>query len=223
MDRTNASATSKVGPTRALLRFERLPALYIHPDRLAQCLPQELRLKQRDRLLNTKRLGPRLSGLLMRRFELRPCSLHDFESSEGQFAQIEGEELALAIRRIGAIWHARSVAAIILARSLKDLVSRLGKETYREALRQADLAGADLDQGIAEGTPAIDRLSRNIDRDGQRCIRAWCEHQPISLAQRLILKLDPAADVEDDMQDRFRNRGVIVTDRVMMTMAGGHG
>lgn len=222
LDRADTSATSKVEPKRALLRFERLPALYIHHDRLSQCLPRELSAKHRERLLNDKRLRSRLSKLLIQRFNLRPCALADLETPEGHFALLEGERLDEAIKRIGAIWHARTIAAIILASALKDLMSGLGRDIYRDALRDVDLAVGGIDQDIIGETPNIDQLFQNIVRDGQRCIRAWCDHQPASLADRLILKLDLNADPDQDRLKQFQDRGLIITDRVMISMVTGH-
>ena len=221
LNRADRSATSEVGPKRALLRFERLPALYIHGDRLSQCLPGELSSKHRDRLLNDKRLRSRLSKFLIERLNLRPCSLDDLATPEGQFALFEGEKLDEAIKRIGAIWHARTIAAIILASALKDLMGWLGRDIYRDALRNVDLGADCVDPDIIGDTPKVDQLRQNILRDGQHCIRAWSDHQPAALADRLTLKLDGTADEDRDMPEQFRDRGLMITDRVMLDMVAG--
>lgn len=222
-DRTQVSATFKVGPKRALLRFERLPAAYIHPERLSRCLPPNLPVKYRDQLLGAKRLRPRLSGLLTRRFNLPPCTAEELETPEGRFAQLEAAALDAAVRRIGAIWHARTIAAIILAASLKELIAWLGRDGHQEALRHGKLACVGVDRDIIGDKPDIDLLCKAIERDGRHCVVAWCRHQPASLAERLLLKLPPIEDVDGKSLERFRGQGLLIADRVMMEMVADHG
>ncbi len=222
-DRTEISATSDVGPKRALLRFERLPAAYVHPERLATSLPRNLQVRHRDQLLGSKRLQRRLSALLIRRFDLAPCKAEDLLTPEGRFAQLEGNALEANLRRIGAIWHARTIAAIILASALKELIAWLGRDGYREALGQVALAGADVDRDVIGDTPYIDHLRRIIERDGRRCVAAWCRHQPAFLANRLMLKLPPDAEDGNELQSRFEEQGVMIADRVMMKAVAGDG
>lgn len=223
VDRTEAQAVSKVGPKRAQLRFERLPASYIHPQRLSDCLPPNLPVSFRDKLLGSRRLQPRLSGLLTRRFYLPPCTADDFETPEGWFAQLEGQDLGMVIRHIGAVWHGRTIAAIILADQLKELIAWLGRDGHRAALRHVTLAGVDIDQEIIGDKPNVDLLCQAIERDGQRCVSAWCRHQTASLATRLLLKLPPVPSVDDEPLEPFREQGLLITDRVIMDMVAGDG
>lgn len=224
MDRSQASATCNVGPKRALLRFERLPAAYIHMHRLGDCLPGDLSAEYRDQLLQSKRLQLRLSGVLKKRFRLPPCVAEDLDTPEGRFAQLEGAALDGAIRRIGAVWHARSIAAIILADSLKELIAWLGRDGYRQALRHVSFASEVVDEEVIGDKPNIELLCQMIERDGQRCVNAWCDQQPAFLARRLLLKLPPLADIDEQSLEQFQDQGLMIADRVIMEiMADGNG
>lgn len=218
-DRTEASATSKVGPKRSRLRFEHLPAAYVHPERLGECLPPNLPVRFRDQLLDSPRLQQRLSQALKRRFAIKPCAFEDLDTPEGRFAQAEGDALQGAIRRIGAIWHGRTIRAIILASTLKQLIAWLGRDVHREALCNVNLAGAELDETILGNDPDIGILCQSIESDGQRCLDMWCRQQPAFLAARLSLKLPPIEDIGVERSAAFRDQGVLIADRVIMSMA----
>ena len=223
MDRSQASATFNVGPKRALLRFERLPASYIHPDRLCGCLPAGLPSTYRDRLLEAKRLRLRLSAVLTRRFSLTPCTAEDLDTPEGRFALLEGAALDDAIRRIGAVWNARTIAAVILADCLKELVAWLGRDGYRQALRHVKRAPADVDRDIIGDKPDIERLCKTIERDGQYCVHVWCEHQPAFLARRILLKLPPIPEIDNPSLERFQDQGLLITDDVIKEIMADDG
>jgi hypothetical protein len=152
----------------------------------------------------------------VRRFGLPPCVAEDLDTPEGRLAQLEGADLGRAVRRIGAVWHARTIAAIIIADSLKELISWLGREGYRGALRHVKLATADVDHDvIGEDKPNIEMLCEMIERDGQHCVHAWCHHQPAFLAKRLLLKMPPMVEIDDQSLEQFREQGLLIADRVM--------
>ena len=220
-----ASAAVDVGPKRALLRFERLPAVYIHPERLSRCLPANLSVTYRDRLLRDRRLRLRLSDILTRRFGLPPCVEEELDTPEGRFAQLEGMDLGIVIRRIGAMWHARTIAAIILKDAVRQLVSWLGRGGYRSALRHVRYARADVIPDVVGDQPNIELLCRSIERDGEHCVSAWCRHQPAFLAERLLLKLPPLEELDDQSLEQIQEQGLLIADRVMMEIMadGGHG
>lgn len=214
---------SSLGPHRARLRFERLPAAYCHPDRVAKLLPDGLPAGFRDRLMGSARLRLRLSSLLARRFRLAPCCAGDLETPEGRFAQLEGEALKSALLRTGAIWHARKIRKFILAEPLRHLIDRLGRDNHRAALRFIDLAAeddtADNDAGDRHATPNVENLLGWIERDGLISVNAWCDHQPAALAGRLKLKLPPCPEVDEQPPASHQDRGLMIVDRVVMTLA----
>ena len=227
--------SSGPGPHRAKLRFERMPAAYCHPERIAKLLPDGLPAGFRDRLIGSARLRHRLSSLLARRFRLAPCCAGELETPEGRFAQLEGEALNSALRCVGAIWHARKIRKIILAEPLRHLIEALGRDNHRAALGLIDLTAEDdaADDGAdADGPtpPDVENLLGRIERDGLIAVNAWCHHQPAALAGRLKLKLPPCPEVDDQPPASHRDRGLMIVDCVVMTLptkpqtkAGDHG
>lgn len=223
-------ATPRVGgtgqskPHRTRLRFERLAGAYCHPDRIAKLLPESLPNGFRDRLQGSKRLRGRLSERLAERFALKPCDMDDLTTPEGRFAALEGESLQKALRRAGAIWHARSIRKIILAERLRVLVEWLGRDNHRAALRFIDLSPEDAlpasgDTGADDETPDLQTLMGRIERDGLITVNAWCRHQPAALAARLRLKLPPCPEVDDEPPETHRDRGLMIVDRVVMSLS----
>ena len=203
-----------LGPHRAKLRFERLPAAYCHPERIGAFMPDGLPTTFRDRLHASTRLRLRLSHLIARRFKLEACTIDDLATPEGRFVQLEGDDLHHAVRRIGAIWHARKIRKIILATPLRDLVERLGRDTHRAALRLINLS-ADDDNRTGDEPPDIDTLMGWIERDGLIALNAWCRRQPASLGERLRLKLAPCSESDEEPPASHRERGQMIVDRVV--------
>lgn len=203
------------------LRFERLASAYSHPDRIGDLLPEGLPGKFRDRLQGSSRLGPRLSALLAK--QLAPCTLEDLATPEGRFVQLEGKDLESALRRIGAIWHARTIRKIILSEPLRELIERLGRDNHRAALRFMDLAPEDDVKGsdgeAGDDAVDLDALLGSIDRDALIAVNAWCRQQPAALAERFRLKLRPCPEVDDEPPVSHQDRGAMIVDRVVMTLA----
>lgn len=205
------------GPHRSRLRFERLPAAYCHPERLSGLLPDGLPAGFRDRLQGSARLRLRLSTLIARRFALEPVAPDDLATPEGRFVRLDGEDLQNAVRRVGAIWHARALRRVILKDELAKLVEHLGRDNHRAALRFIDLAPeneAD-DEGEA---PDLDGLMGRIERAGLASVNGWCRHQPAALAARLKLKLPPCPEVDGEPEGGHRCRGPMIVDRVVMML-----
>ncbi|MGI9420100.1 MAG: SctK family type III secretion system sorting platform protein [Geminicoccaceae bacterium] len=209
------------GQYRAQLRFERLPAAYCHPERIARLLPDGLPTTFRDRLQGSERLSHRLSDQLAELFALEPCTSEDLATPEGRFAALEDEELESALRRVGAIWHARTIRKIILAERLRELVVWLGRDNHRAALRFIDLAPEEppgSDDGSDDDAPDLQVLMGRIERDGLMAVNAWCRHQPAALAERLRLKLPPGPETDDEPPATHIDRGLLIVDRVVMSL-----
>ncbi|MGI9500010.1 MAG: SctK family type III secretion system sorting platform protein [Geminicoccaceae bacterium] len=216
---------------RAKLRFERLPSAYTHPERIGSLLPDGLPTNFRDRLMASARSRCRLSALLARHVALPSCMTEDLETPEGRFARLEDEDLENALRRIGAIWHARKIRNLIMAEPLRQLIEQLGRDNHRTALRLIDLSPEDDPaNGDGEAASDVDGLMGWIERDGLIAVNAWCRHQPAALALRLRLKLRPCPEADDEPPARHRDLAVAIVDHVVMTLAaeargtvGGHG
>ncbi len=204
-------------PHRARLRFEQLPATYCHPRRLAMLLPEGLPAGFHERLLASGRLRVRLSTLLAERFELSPLSSDDLATPEGRFAQLEGKDLESALRRIGAIWHARAIRKIVMAEPLRKLIETLDRDNHRAALSCVDLAPEAAGEDVE--APDVDTLMTWIERDAKIAVNAWCRHQPASLAARLTLKLPPCAEADDEPPVDLLDQSLMIVDRVVMALA----
>ncbi|MEM7042315.1 MAG: SctK family type III secretion system sorting platform protein [Pseudomonadota bacterium] len=210
-------------PLKARLRFERLPAAYCHPERIQRLLPDGLPAQFRDRLLASTRLRFRLSSILAERHALQACGPDMLATPAGRFAQLEGEVLQSALRRIGAIWHARTLRTFILAEPLRQLMDRLGRDNYQAALRSIDLAPETAPDETDDGdrSPDADRLVDLIERDGLIAVNAWCHQQPAALGARLKLKLRPCPEVDGEPPASLRELGPKIVDRVAMEIAHG--
>ena len=128
------------------------------------------------------------------------------------------------LRRVGAIWHASGRSERSFWPSvLRQLVEWLGRDNHRAALRFIDLAPG----GTAwfrrwfgcRCAVDVDVLMGLIERDALIAVNAWCRQQPAALAERLRLKLKPCPDVDDKPPASHRDRGVLIVDRVVMTLA----
>ncbi|MGI9437693.1 MAG: SctK family type III secretion system sorting platform protein, partial [Geminicoccaceae bacterium] len=226
---SNLSATAAIVPKRLQLKFERMPAAYIHPLRLGHCLPAELPEAFRDRLLHTPRLQQRLSALIAWKFTLPSGGIDQLTSSSdplpcapARFAMLEGGALETATRSIGAIWHRQTIAKIILAEPLRRLTTWLGRDIYREALGYGACGNAETgsDEHPFADTPDIQALCQAIERDGQRCVLAWSDRQPAALAARLRIKLPPDAEIDGEPARLFRSLGPAIVEHVIETMMG---
>ena len=212
--------TPRATPYRDLLRFERLPAAYCHPERLGTFLPDGLPQDFRDRLSRSTRLRRRLSELLIRRIGLSPLTLKDLATAEGRFVQLEGDALQDALKKVGAIWQARNIRRIILKAPLRELIERLGRDNHRAALRTVNHTPKDASEreAFSPETPDIDELMNWIERDGLLAVNAWCRHQPAALAQRLRLKLPPGPETDGKPATRYLDCGPKIVNRVVMML-----
>ena len=204
---------------RDFYRFKQLPGAYCHPDQIRALLPDGLPSSLRDRLLQSKRLRPRLSCLLSDRFALEACSKDDLKSPISRFAMREGEALREAILGIGAIHHGQTLRRIILAEQLRQLIGHIGRGNYQRALASIDLAADQLDEPKdIDGNLDIQALTVLIERDGLLAIKAWCPHQPEALAKRLLLKLPPGDHDPGKPAARHLEQSLLIVDRVAFAL-----
>lgn len=213
---------------RTRLRFEHLPSAYSQDAVIDGMLPNALPERLRARLTGSARLRVRLSGLIKTRFDLEPCKADDLATPAGRFASLEGDALKTALRRIGAISEARAIRSVILKPALRELIERLGRDTYRCALRCIDLtpepdvdecgSGGDQFDNDHDATSSIDELITTIDRAGLIAAKAWSENQPKALAKRLQLKLPPTNQDEASAASRPRRHAGLIVDAALLTL-----
>ncbi len=142
------------------------------------------------RLLASRRIEARLAALLARRRRLPAWSeaaLPRPIMAAALLAAAEPERLA---GLVGAVFHGRAIARVILASERRALAEALGPEAHALAVRHATLAAP-----AAEGVETLADLLAAARQDGQACLAAWVETLPPVLAERLVWRLPRAAAI----------------------------
>ncbi|HET8726425.1 MAG TPA: SctK family type III secretion system sorting platform protein [Alphaproteobacteria bacterium] len=201
---TMSTAAARFEPSLlAPVRFEHLPAAYIHPDHLVANLPAGVGADAAARLQACTRLRYRLSALLRERLALPSCGPDAFAAPDRRAALLDWPALEQAARASGAVWHRPALQRIVIAEPLRLLVSRIGQPAYAFALscpRPADLPD--------EQTPSEPgALAAAIEEAGLRCLFWWCEALPRAIALRVRLKLPPAITPPGGIESEHRQAG----------------
>lgn len=163
------------------------PAGGIVPSRLARRLAPDLAATTAERLLASSQLGARARRWAMAGAE---DALHALAFDDRLLAESGPDGLRRAAVLAGAVWHARRVRGLILARDLQAFIDRHGPAARALALRHAALALPDEDAGAAE-RPLVDAVAA----DGQACLSAWLDALPPAAAAAVRLTL-PEEDEE---------------------------
>lgn len=162
-------------------RTETGPADGIVPSRLARRLAPDLAAATADRLLASPRLGARARHWAAEGAE---DALHALAFDDRLLAESGPDGLRRAAVLAGAVWHARRVRGLIMARDLQAFIDQHGPAARALALRHAALAPPGEDEGSAERP-----LAEAVAADGRACLSAWLDAlpPPAAAAVRLML------------------------------------
>ncbi|MGY3450528.1 SctK family type III secretion system sorting platform protein [Bradyrhizobium sp. USDA 4353] len=192
-------------PSLQLPEFCRLPANYVHPQRLAACVP-DIPPALAERLRSVARLRSKLSDIVARHAGLEPCGGCAANESAASWPLDRLMQLA---DRAGAIWHAQSLRSIILGRTLAQVLAGFDADLRDVAIRHLALAPPDGPQ-IA---PAD--LAQAIRSDGMHCLTAWIAELPACARSRLILKLPPDVSLASFVSTTHREHGRGIIDHLV--------
>jgi len=173
----------------------------LDPGRVAASLALPVSAATRSRLLATPRLAPRLLGLIAAHDGLTPWQDELIDPAQRWLMRLDQAGLRHAGLAAGALWHARSVRAMIMARPRTQLVEALGEAIYGLAVAHVELAAEE--SVIAEP----ETLLAAIERDGIRCLAAWSEVLPAPAVPWFRLKLPEDAPPPEE---RHRIHGLLV-------------
>lgn len=168
-------------------KIETRPADGIVPPRLARRLAPDLAPATAERLLASPRLGAQARRWAMEGAE---DALHALAFDDRLLAESGPDGLRRAAVLAGAIWHARRVRGLILARDLQAFIDWHGPAARAFALSHAALAPPDEDAEAA-GRPLADAVAA----DGRACLSAWLDALPPAAAAAVRLML-PEEDEE---------------------------
>ncbi|MFE0756136.1 SctK family type III secretion system sorting platform protein [Inquilinus sp. NPDC058860] len=167
----------------ALRRFDRAVALYAHPAQLGRAFPGLTEAAAR-RLLDTRRIQPRLSALLRRRLGLAPCDAAAWQGDVARIAALAPADLDRAIRHAGAAALAPRLRTIVLGAEIRRVTGLIGADAYGFGLGHK--GPAPVLAGL-ESKP----VEEAIDRAGLLCLAAWCGEAGPAVGERLRLRLAP--------------------------------
>jgi len=161
--------------------FAEMPALYIHPQRCQEWLP-DVPAGIATQLIGNKRFALRLSAAISAHYGLSPVAAADMAGNAIAFLDIEA--LSRLIHLSGAIFYGPYLRTEISGAAIASLLSGLDERAYEAAVKHADLSS-----GIDLETWRPAPITRDtILRDGHYCFRAWVKTLPPPVAKRVWLK-----------------------------------
>jgi hypothetical protein len=173
----------------------------LDPGRVAAALALPVSAATRGRLLATERLASRLLGLIAEHEGLVPWQDTLIDPAQAWLMRLDQGGMRQAGLAAGALWHARSLRAMIMARPRAELLEALGETIYGFAVAHVELAAEET--VIAEPEALLDA----IRRDGTRCLAAWGEVLPAEAVPWFRLKLPADAPLPEE---RHRVHGLVV-------------
>ncbi|MGK9230093.1 SctK family type III secretion system sorting platform protein [Inquilinus limosus] len=198
----------------ALRRFDRAVALHAHPAQLGRAFPGLPEAAAR-RLLDTKRIQPRLSALLRRRLGLAPCDAAAWRGDVACIAGLTPADLDRALRHAGAAALAARLRTIVLGAEIRRVTGQIGADAYSFGLGHKGPAPA---IGGLDGLP----VEEAVDRAGLLCLAAWCGEAGPAIGERLRLRLAPERWPEDGPTPAERPRAAALFAAAARAVAG-HG
>lgn len=160
--------------------FERLPGLYVHPDRTREWLP-ELPAEIGRSLLKCERLIPRLSVVITQHYALP--ALEEDGGLDLSIGMLSFNSLVQVSRLAGAIFHAGQIRMLISRPAIAALFAGVEDWGHGYVMGQMEMAPPS-----SEGLESAPPTEETIVRDGQLCFRAWLGELSAPAAQRIALK-----------------------------------
>jgi len=184
-----------------------MPATYIHADRFPECVP-DVSPPLAARLLRCARLQHNLSQLILDHYRLEVCTEADFMDARSQVCLLDAQQLLRVGELAGGIWHARSLRALILGRTLATILADFAPQLHGLALENADLS--------QEPERSLDpaALAEAIRRDGMDCLSAFLARLSAPIRRRVLLKFRPGSPIGSPVSDLHAALGPVIIDRI---------
>lgn len=188
--------------------FVESPAEYTTAHNLFECFGGTIKPDMCQRLLDTARLRPRISALLLRRHELCDAApaIGTLDATIALLPSSRFQELAV---RSGVIFWSASFAAAIAGKEASTLHEQFGEPLYSFAISNRDLAGA------VRSLEPLKEIRSRVRADGWRCVEAWCQTMPAQIAKRVRLKLSPGDIPGKSADDSLMSTGPIIVRRAV--------
>lgn len=160
----------------------------IVPSRLAARLAPGLAAVTAERLLASPSLGARVRRWAAEGTE---DAVHALAFDDRMLAEGGAAGLRRAAMLAGAVWHARRVRGLMLARDLQAFIDQ-----YGPAAREAALRHAALSPDAEDGGPVQPPLIEAVAMDGRACLSAWLDTLPPPAAAAIRLALPESDEAE---------------------------
>jgi hypothetical protein len=163
----------------------------IHLERLRARLDPRLTSETIARLLTCERLRTSLTRMACGDL----AEIGESDGEEQSAVPKEQEPLlahdpGLIARLAGAVWHGRSLRALISGRDVAALSALVGKDVHVCGVRNAEFARA------SEIISDPYALADVIVEDGHACLGAWLETASSALRRCMLLRLPPGTRAE---------------------------
>ena len=187
------------------------PAGYVEPQRLFACFGGAIGQEACERMLDTDRLKPRLSALLLEKHQLNAGSFRledEIEEADRIVALSSPDELDDLALQAGAVYWSDSFAGTILKSVIATLQEEIGEALYAFAVANRDLSGP-----VRPLVP-LEGIRERIFADGWHCLGAWCHDLPAEVGTRVRLKLPPDDVIDQAPDPAFAHLGAAIIRRV---------
>lgn len=164
--------------------FNAAPAEYIHPSYLESAFPGAIL----DALLASERGKRKLNELVLQKFKLKGVFHTDFRPMHLRLALLDPKTLENLILHAGAIYYSKNIVQVVEKKALLDIKEKIGDAIYTFAVKKAPLFNRVKPQ-ITTLSPNPSNLYLGIIAAGQRMLEYLFSSEPVSVQQRLRLKL----------------------------------
>ena len=192
-----------------VLRFNYLPAAYIHPERRAGWMDEGLW----SRLVACETGRRELSGMVFRRLDLDSPGFFDFAPLRRRFALLQRETLTVLARYSGAAFASQRITRVIDGNRVVKLKEELGEDIYRFAVKRAPFL---VSESLCQGPD--DDEDGGVEELGWRCLARCHAGDPPELIERLRLKFPLTLDIEfpNNITESDRDQAASLMKKVLL-------